>query len=455
MVNNFVRKFFDAQLNQPTTSGAVIGALEISGVQHQKVLNEFSDGAGGVTVVSAANPSPVTDATLAAKDFATQTTLAAVLAKLSADPATQTTLAAILAKIIAAPSTEAQQISANALLTTIAAISQPLTDTQLRATPVPISGTVAVSGLPAGLATSANQTTEISGLAALLAELQLKADLTETQPVSLASIPLATGAATSAKQDTGNTSLASIDGKITAVNTGAVVVSSSALPTGASTAARQDTGNTSLSTVAGAVSGTEMQVDVVAALPAGNNNIGDVDVASIAAGDNNIGNVDIVTMPNVVVGSGTLTAVTAITNPVTVAQATAANLNMTEASAAAILAKIIAAPATEAKQDSEISQLTTLNAKDFATQTTLAAFFAALGLSQGGDATDAVGPMVQGLVSDTPNSYFAGNVQPISLTPEGRLRVSAVDAYTGINFFPTVNYDPNIFTNVQDNPYNF
>jgi hypothetical protein len=34
-----------------------------------------------------------------------------------------------------------------------------------------------------------------------------------------------------------------------------------------------------------------------AALPAGTNNIGDIDVLSIAAGDNNIGNVDIVTMP--------------------------------------------------------------------------------------------------------------------------------------------------------------
>ena len=41
------------------------------------------------------------------------------------------------------------------------------------------------------------------------------------------------------KNTTGDTSLASIDGKITAVNTGAVVVSSSALPTGASTAAKQ------------------------------------------------------------------------------------------------------------------------------------------------------------------------------------------------------------------------
>jgi len=41
-------------------------------------------------------------------------------------------------------------------------------------------------------------------------------------------------------------------------------------------------------------SGNELQVDVVAALPAGTNNIGDVDIASaLPAGDNNIGNVDI------------------------------------------------------------------------------------------------------------------------------------------------------------------
>lgn len=59
------------------------------------------------------------------------------------------------------------------------------------------------------------------------------------------------GGATSAKQDTGNTSLASIDGKITAVNTGAVVVSSSALPSGAATGAKQDTGNASLASIDG------------------------------------------------------------------------------------------------------------------------------------------------------------------------------------------------------------
>lgn len=59
--------------------------------------------------------------------------------------------------------------------------------------------------------------------------------------VTVSSSALPTGAATSAKQDTGNTSLASIDGKVTACNTGAVVVSSSSLPTGAATSAKQDT----------------------------------------------------------------------------------------------------------------------------------------------------------------------------------------------------------------------
>jgi hypothetical protein len=41
------------------------------------------------------------------------------------------------------------------------------------------------------------------------------------------------------------------------------------------------------------------------ALPAGTNNIGDVDILSIAAGDNNIGNVDIVTMPDVTLNAET------------------------------------------------------------------------------------------------------------------------------------------------------
>ena len=46
--------------------------------------------------------------------------------------------------------------------------------------------------------------------------------------------------------------------------------------------------------VEGVASGTDINVAVNAAIPAGTNNIGDIDVLSIAAGDNNIGNVDIV-----------------------------------------------------------------------------------------------------------------------------------------------------------------
>jgi len=65
------------------------------------------------------------------------------------------------------------------------------------------------------------------------------------------SLPLPTGASTSALQTAGNNSLSSIDSKITAVNTGAVVVSSSVLPTGAATSALQTTGNSSLSSIDG------------------------------------------------------------------------------------------------------------------------------------------------------------------------------------------------------------
>jgi hypothetical protein len=49
----------------------------------------------------------------------------------------------------------------------------------------------------------------------------------------------------------------------------------------------------------------ELKTSLMTAIPAGTNNIGDIDVLSIAAGDNNIGNVDIV--------SGTVTTVSTVT----------------------------------------------------------------------------------------------------------------------------------------------
>jgi len=109
--------------------------------------------------------------TLNAKDFATQTTLAALLVELQAK----------------ADLAETQPVSAASL------------------------------PLPAGAATEAtlasldgkdfaSQTT----LAALLTELQAKADLSETQPVSAAALPLPTGASTEAKQDNVITELQAI-----------------------------------------------------------------------------------------------------------------------------------------------------------------------------------------------------------------------------------------------------
>jgi hypothetical protein len=112
-------------------------------------------------------------------------------------------------------STSALQTAGNASLSSIdtkltapLSVTGPLTDTQLRATPVPVSGTVT-----ANLGTIAGVATETT-LSSLLTELQLKADLTETQPVSAASLPLPTGAATSTLQTTGNASLSSIDTKL-------------------------------------------------------------------------------------------------------------------------------------------------------------------------------------------------------------------------------------------------
>lgn len=171
--------------------------------------------------------------------------------------ATEATLAAVLAKIIAAPSTEAKQdtiITALASLLTELALKADLSETQ------PVSA--ASLPLPTGAAT---QTT----LAALLTELQLKADLTETQPVSAASLPLPTGAgteatlasilakiiaapATEAKQDTGNTSLGSIDGKTPALVSGATPVIP-VTPTTAFTSSAATTNATSTKASAGTV----------------------------------------------------------------------------------------------------------------------------------------------------------------------------------------------------------
>lgn len=71
----------------------------------------------------------------------------------------------------------------------------------------------------------------------------------------------------------------------------------------------------------------DVDVLTLPSIPAGSNNIGDVDIASIAAGDNNIGNVDIVTLPALVTG-------TAIIGKVGIDQTTPGTTNGVQVNAA-------------------------------------------------------------------------------------------------------------------------
>lgn len=126
-------------------------------------------------------------------------------------------------------------------------------------------------------------------------------------PVSAATLPLPSGAATAAKQPalgtagTSSTDVLSVQG-IASGTALPVSAASLPLPSGAATSAAQTTAQTALDAIKTAVElidntvgGTELQVDVVGALPAGTNaigklaansgvDIGDVDVTSVTPG---------------------------------------------------------------------------------------------------------------------------------------------------------------------------
>lgn len=165
-----------------------------------------------------------------------------------------------------------------------------------------------------------------------------------TQPVSAASLPLPTGAATAAKQPvlgtagTASADVITVQGvtSMTALKVdGSGVtqpVSGTVAVTGVATAANQTTlighvdGVETLlgtidadtSTLAGAVSGTEMQVDVLT-LPA------------LAAGTNNIGDVDVLTLPD---QAHRLSAYETLATPLDTELDSIANGSLTAASAA-------------------------------------------------------------------------------------------------------------------------
>jgi hypothetical protein len=177
---------------------------------------------------------------------------------------------------------EAKQDAANLILTAIAAKD--------------FSTEVTLASLEAKASTEAKQDVEITALGSLLTELALKADLTETQPVSVASLPLPTGSATEA-------TLASVLAKIIAAP---------------ATEAKQD---------------AEI-----------------VELQAILA--------KIITAPATEAKQDTeITALGSILAKIIAAPATEAKQDTGITALGDILAKIIAAPSTEAKQDAIIVEL--------------------------------------------------------------------------------------------------
>lgn len=157
--------------------GATVATDEVTidgALAHVQRVKPVHGVAGAGVDVSASDPLPTEDAQAhtdlaailaALADPATETTLAAVLAALPSDPATQTTAAALLVELQAInASTDTLEANTDGLETALGLLAteskleavraliaglptaSPLTDSQLRATAVPVSGTVTASG---------------------------------------------------------------------------------------------------------------------------------------------------------------------------------------------------------------------------------------------------------------------------------------------------------------------
>lgn len=172
-----------------------------------------------------------------------------------------TSLSSIDTKL-SSQATAANQTTANASLSSIdskltspLSVTGPLTDTQLRASPVPVSGTVAVSN--PGLTDTELRASPVP-VSGPLTDTELRASAV---PVSAASLPLPSGAATAANQATEIASLSSIDSKLTSpltvtgpltdvqLRATPVPVSGTIAVTGVATAANQATEIASLASI--------------------------------------------------------------------------------------------------------------------------------------------------------------------------------------------------------------
>lgn len=173
-------------------------------------------------------------------------------------------------------------------------ITGGLTDAQIRATPLPVSGTVNVGTVPV-TGTFWQTTQPVSGTVTANAG-------SGTFAISAASLPLPSGAATETTLGSINTKTLAA-GQATMVNSSPVVIASNQSAVPVSGTFWQATQPVSGTVTANAGTGT-MAVSIASlpALAAGTANIGDVDVLTLPAlpaGTNNIGDVDVLTVNGV------------------------------------------------------------------------------------------------------------------------------------------------------------
>lgn len=187
-------------------------------------------------------------------------------------------------------------------------------------------------------------------------------------------VSLPTGAAT-------ESTLSSLNGKVTTVNTGAVVVASSALPSGASTSALQTSGNASLTSIDGKT-------------PA----LGQALAAS--------------SVP-VVLTAAQLSTLTPLST-VVVTQPTGSNLHVSVDSSVL--------PTGAATSSNQVAQTNDLDFIVVSSQQT-ANNTASLNLVAGTTTTGQTGPMVLGSVTTAAPTYSTGQLNPFNMTTSGRLRI--------------------------------
>lgn len=226
----------------PLPTGAATAAKQLAD-NHQVTVSNFP----ATQAVSAASLPLPTGASTSVLQTSGNSTLTAIDTKLGATLSvnvglTDTQLRATPVVVsLSGGATEAKQDVGNASLSSIDAKTATL-----------VGGKVPVV-LPTNAATDTLQTSGNASLTAIDSKLggtlTVNVGLTDTQLRASAVPVTVSGVATAANQTTGNSSLSSIDSKIVAVNTGAVVVSSSALPTDASTATLQSAGNVSVDSI--------------------------------------------------------------------------------------------------------------------------------------------------------------------------------------------------------------